>query len=222
MDTLPPDARQELVMSAAALDGHSVTTHRFRAAGGVESLVAALRERWQGEGLRFVESRQGDWVILSARDPAGIHTVQLRATASGTEGLSSRWRRAGAASADDGGGPDGGTWPAMPVLAWLPGDARLLRRVMHRDPGRDAATAVAIVEGSTERAAAQVRRRAASAGFAPDAAVGMPAQNAGWYRGGPGASGEAMAFRRRGEEVVVTVSPHRDGAAVVLHWSVGR
>jgi hypothetical protein len=222
MDALPPDTRQELVMSAAALDGHSVTTHRFRAAGGVESLVASLRERWLGEGVRFVESRQGDWVILSARDPAGMHTVQLRATAAGTEGLSSRWRRAGAAPDDGSEASDGHAWPAMPALAWLPGDARLLRRITHRDPGRDAATAVAIVEGPAERAALQLRRRATSAGFAPDPAVGMPAQRAGWYRGGAGASGEAMAFRRQAEEVVITIAPHRDGAAVVLHWSVAR
>ncbi len=209
-------------MTAAALDGHSVTTHRFRATDGPETLIASLRQRWEGEGVRFVESRQGDWVILSARDPAGMHTVQLRATAAGTEGLSSRWRRAGTSSRDGAAVSDGLAWPEMPVLSWLPGDARLLRRVTHRDPGRDAATAVAIVEGPIERAAAQLRQRAASTGFAPDAAVGMPAQGAGWYRGGPSASGEAMAFRRRSEEVVVTVSPHRDGAAVVLHWSAVR
>lgn len=222
MDALPPDTRQELVMSAAALDGHSVTTHRFRATGRIEPLVQSMRERWQGEGVRFVETRHGDWVILSARDLAGVHTVQMRATGSGTEGLSSRWRRAGAAFADSAAVPDGLVWPEMPVLAWLPSDARLLRRITHRDPGRDAATAVAIVAAPAELAAAQLRRRASGDGFTADPAVGMPAQGAGWYRGGPGASGEAMAFRRQGEEVVVTVAPHRDGAAVVLHWSIAR
>jgi hypothetical protein len=51
----------------------------------------------------------------------------------------------------------------------------------------------------------------------------MPAQQAAWYRGGSpasgGATGEALALRRNAEEVIATVSRHRDSTAVVMHWS---
>jgi hypothetical protein len=215
MDMLPPDIRQELVMSAAALDGHTVTTHRFRAAGPPEPLIDAMRTRWRDEGLRFVEARNGEWHVLSARDAGGTRTVQLRPTAHGVEGLSSFWRR-GAAPDDE-----SAAWPLPPVIAWLPGDARIVRRVTHRDPKRDAATVVALVDASPEAAADLLARAAARAGFDADPALGMPAQGAAWYRGG-GMAGAALAFRRRGEEVVATVSSHRDGTALVLHWSLAR
>jgi hypothetical protein len=221
MDMLPPDVRQELVMSAAALDGHSVTTHRFRAAGPPEPLLASMRARWRDEGLRFVESRQGDWTILSTRDAAGLFTIQLRPTSAGVEGLSSRWRRAAPPpSAMLPGEPL--VWPEPPVIAWLPAGARVVRHVTHRDPQRDAATVVALIESGPEAAAEGIARGAARAGFEADPALGLPAQGAAWYRGSGGTSGAALAFRRGGEEVVATVSAHREGAALVLHWSAAR
>jgi len=217
MDSLPPETRQELVMSAAALDGQTVTTHRFRSADPPDVIAEAVRERWRGAGRPFVESRSGDWRVLSARGPAGLTTVQLRATGAGTEGLSSRWRRASDEALET---PV--TWPAAPMAAWLPPEARLLRRITHRDPGRDAATVVALVDASPRAAADGLRAHAARAGFSVDPALGHPAARADWYRGGPDRSGEAMAFRRDREEVVATVAPHRAGAAVVMHWSVAR
>jgi hypothetical protein len=220
MDMLPPDVRQEMVMSAAAFDGHTVTTHRFRAAGRPEPLIESMRARWRHEGVRFVESRRGEWTILSVRDAAGSHTVQLRQTSAGVEGLASRWQRASAAppAASEAASP---AWPQSPAMAWLPADARILRRITHRDPQRDAATVVALLDASVQAAADVLRRGAAGAGFEADPALGMPAQAAGWYRGSTG-SGMALAFRRQRDEVVATVSAHGDGAAVVLHWSAAR
>lgn len=217
MDSLPPEIRQELVMSAAALDGQTVTTHRFRSADPPDRIADAVRERWRDAGRRFVESRSGDWRVLSARGPSGLTTIQLRATGSGTEGLSSRWQHA-----SDAAGADAFAWPAVPMATWLPAQARLLRRITHRDPGRDAATVVALVDISPEAAAEGLRVRAAQAGFVADPALGNPASGADWYRGGPGRSGEAMAFRREREEVVATVAPHQAGTALVMHWSMAR
>jgi hypothetical protein len=217
MDSLPPDARQELVMSAAALDGQTVTTHRFRSTESADAVAAALRERWRAEGRRFVESRSGDWRVLSVRGEAGLTTVQLRVTASGTEGLSSQWQRASDAADEHALG-----WPMSPVTAWLPPEARVLRRITHRDPGRDASTVVALVDAAPADAAKRLRAGAARAGFVTDPVLGHPAVRADWYRGGPDRSGEAMAFRREHEEVVATVSAHRAGTAVVMHWSVAR
>lgn len=217
MDSLPPDTRQELVMSAAALDGQTVTTHRFRSVDSPDAVATALRERWRGDGRRFVESRNGDWRVLSTRGSTGFTTVQLRATGSGTEGLSSHWQRASDAARDT-----TVEWPTPPVAAWLPPDARLLRRITHRDPGRDAATVVALVDVSPGAAADGLRAKAARAGFVTDPVLGQPAAKADWYRGGPDRSGEALAFRREGEEVVATVTAHRGGTAVVMHWSVAR
>lgn len=215
MDALPADLHQEVLVSAAALDGHTFATHRFRSDRTPAELALALRERWRAAGVQVVESRQGDWTIVSARDQAGLQTIQLRALAGGTEGLSSRWHRAPGAPAGD---------PlhaqaledavAPPTLRWLDGDARIVRRVAHRDPGRSASTVVALVGGTPAAAVERLRERARAAGFADQ----RPAAPEAAGRTG----GQALAFTRGAEEVVGTVAPHRDGTAVVIHWSAAR
>jgi len=221
LDALPPDVRQEVMLSAAAIDGHTITTHRFRSALRPEPLLASLRERWRNEGLPVVETRQGDWTILSTRDATGMQTVQVRATAAGTEGLSSRWAREATGKPGHVAGVRAGA-AEPPVLQWLGEDARVIRRVMHRDEGRNAFTVVALVAGGADRAAERLRERARAAGFADDPALGMPAARAAWYRGEPTAPGQALSFRRGQEEVVATVSVHRGDTALVLHWSAPR
>ena len=215
MDLSPPDLRPELVMSAAVVDGHAVTAHRFRAAEAPERVADSLRERWRARGWAFVESRTGDWLMLSVREDGAMRTVQLRPTAAGTEGLDTRWRRGahGTAANDD---------RSPPVVDWLPPASRVLRRIHHRDAGREAATVVALVPDSARDASAALRRGAARAGFVDDPALGGPAARAAWYRGAPDGSGEALAFRRDREEVVATVAPHAAGSAVVLHWGAPR
>ena len=220
MDTLPnslPEASPpELVMSAAAFDKHAVTTHRFSSHEAPDQVLAPMRERWRNQGVPVVEARSGDWTMLSVRSGQGIETVQVRATASGTEGLRSRWTpmRDSQASAP----------AASHLLDWLPMSSKLLRRIDHHDSGRDAATLVALVGASPSAAASHLRASAQAAGFVADPASGMPAQRAAWYRGGDAASasGEALALRRGGETVVATVSAHRGATAVVMHWSQGR
>jgi hypothetical protein len=215
MDPLPPDVRPELVMSAAVIDGHAVTAHRFVSRTAPESVAAALRDAWRAAGLAVVESRTGDWWLLSVRDGGTVRTVQLRATRGGAEGLDTRWTpRPEIAAANDERMP--------PAVAWLPSTSRVLRSVVHGDAGRRAATVVALVPGSARAASDALRRGAARSGFVDDPAVGGPAARAAWYRGDPEGSGEALAFRRDREEVVATVSPHEAGAAVVLHWGAPR
>ncbi|RPH42405.1 MAG: hypothetical protein EHM87_16875 [Burkholderiales bacterium] len=219
MDALPADVRQELVMVAAAFDGHAVTTHRFRSPAPPAPLADTLRERWRAEGLAVVESRSADWTVLSVRGPDGMRTVQFRPTASGTEGLVSTWRRAASNE------PSSGAGAAQTVgglARWLPDDARVLRQIDHGDPGRQAATLVALVPGAPQDAASRLRRMAAASGFVDDPGFGGPAGRAAWYRGGPHASGEALAFRRGGEALVATVAVHDHGTAVVLHWGAPR
>jgi hypothetical protein len=173
-----------------------------------------MRERWRNQGVPVVEARSGDWMMLSVRSGQNIETVQVRATASGSEGLRSRWTpmRDEKASAP----------AASHLLDWLPSASRLLRRIDHHDPGREAATLVALVEATPSAAASHLRASAQAAGFVADPASGMPAQRAAWYRGGDAASGEALALRRGDETVVATVSAHRGATAVVMHWSQGR
>jgi hypothetical protein len=212
-NSLPKASPLELVMPAAAFDKHAVTTHRFASHEAPEAVLAPMRERWRNQGVPVVEARSGDWLMLSVRSGQGIETVQVRATASGTEGLRSRWTplRDAQVSAP----------AAAHLLEWLPSSSRLLRRIDHHDPGRKAATLVALVEASPSAAASHLRSSAQAAGFVADPASGMPAQRAAWYRGGDAASasGEALALRRGGETVVATVSAHRGATAVVMHWS---
>ncbi len=215
MDALPPEVRTELVMSAAALDGQGVTTRRFRSAEPPESLLSSVRERWRGEGHAVVESRAGEWLLISMRDAQGFTTVQARARAAGSEGMVSRWRSAAS-------GPATST-PAQgaPLERWLPAGFRVLRRIGHDDPGRRAATLVAWAPSPPQGLGRTLRDAAARDGFVDDPALGAPANGAAWYRGGD-ASGEAFALRRGRDEVVGTLSSHRDGTAVVLHWGSPR
>jgi hypothetical protein len=218
VDALPAEIRQELVMSTAARDGHAVTTYRLKAAERPEPLLETMRARWRAQGVPFVESRQGDWTILSVRDAGGYRTVQLRATGSGTEGLSSRWHRPADRPAA---ANDPVDVPAVAPQRWLPAQSTVLRRIAHRDPGRDAATVVAVVPERPAQVARELHREAARDGFVVDPAVGMPAQGAAWYRGTDGV-GRAIAWRRGREEVVATLDAHRDGTAVVMHWGAAR
>jgi hypothetical protein len=213
MDALPPDVRPQLVMTASVLDGQALTTHRFHSAAPPESLLASVRARWHAEGRPIVEAGSGTWRLLSARDGEGFTTVQVRASAGGSEGLVSRWRSAQAAN--------DATIAPPPPARWLPAQARVLRQIVHRDPGRDAATVVAWVPAAPQEASRALRGRAVREGFVDDLALGAPASRAAWYRG-HGESGTALAFRRGREEVVATVSEHRDGSAVVLHWGATR
>ncbi len=213
MDALPADVRTELVMGAAALDGQSVSTHRFRSGDPPELLHASIRERWRAGGVPVIDARHGEWWLVSMRDADGFTTVQVRAAGTGSEGLVTRWRGATAS--------DGPPAQVPPPSRWLPVDARVLRQLVHRDPGRDAATVVALVPRTPDAASRALRRGAARDGYVDDPALGGPAGRAAWYRGRPGA-GEALAFRRGREEVVATVSDHPGGAAVVMHWGIAR
>lgn len=215
MDALPADLRQQVLMSAAALDGHTLATHRFHDERPPAELARDLRAYWRELGVAVVETRQGDWTILSVRDEAGLQTVQLRAAAGGTEGLSSRWQRGpGAAGGEARRTPPIAEAAAPPTLGWLDEDARIVRRVAHRDPGRSATTVVALVAGTPAGAAARLRDRARASGFADERVAAADAATR--------TGGHALAFRRGAEEVVGTVAPHRDGTAVVLHWSASR
>ncbi len=219
MDALPPEVRQELVMSAAALDGHAVSTRRFHADVPPQVLIATVRERLRAAGVTVLEARNGDWTVLSAREADGLRTIQLRATGQGSEGLSSYWR---SMRGDGMGAAQDGPSPNEPLAAWLPDDARVLRSIRHHDDGRNAATVVALTASSPGRAADALRARAARLGFTEDPALGLPAQRAAWYRGGGDAAGEALAFRQGRREVVATVGPHRGSTALVLHWGAPR
>jgi hypothetical protein len=210
MDALPPDVKTEQVMTASSIDGHLVTTDRFRSAEPPASLLSSVRERWRAAGWPVIESSTGGWRLLSAREPSGYVTVRVRESGAGSEGTVSRWR----AGADD-------AATDVPPSRWLPADARVVRRIVHRDPGRDAATVVAWLPVDPEAASRALRAGASRDGFVDDPALGAPATGAAWYRGRSGA-GEALAFRRGREQVVATVSGHDDGAAVVLHWGAAR
>lgn len=219
MDMLPAEFRHELVTTAAVLDRHAVTMHRLHAAAPPETLVATLRERWRATGAPFVESKVGPWTVLSTRDAEGIRTIQLRATASGTEGVASYWQ---AAPIDPAGGATASTGTATDVERWLPPGTRVLRRLVHGDPGRDALTLVGVVPAGPTAAASVLRDRIRADGFDEDARLGLPAGRAAWYRGGPDTGGAALAFRRGRDELVATVAAHPDGAALVLHWGSAR
>ncbi|MFZ9407692.1 MAG: hypothetical protein ACO26U_11445 [Burkholderiaceae bacterium] len=207
-------------MSDSAIDGQSVKTWRFRSSQSAEALSDAAQAHFREAGRQVIAVTRGDWRIVSALAPDGIHTVQVRSTARGAEGLSSIWMRP-EAGANAGSAPMSGhvrlTATALDELQdWLPESVRVLRRITHHDAGRLAGTLVA----SSARPAAVLSQtlldRAKRAGYQVDGALGMPAQRAGWYRGEPG---EAMAFRRRSDELIATLATQGETTSIVMHWS---
>jgi hypothetical protein len=230
MDALPQEVRQEVVMRAAQIDGQLLTAYRFHSGESSERLRASVHRHFRDAGRHVIELTRGEWQIVSARGQDGLDSVQMRATAAGTEGTATQWRwRAGVLGAGAMAGQGAATAAssaaidANPVMNWLPTGARIVRQMAHDDPVRMAATVVALVNDPPDAAAHHLRQRARAAGFQSDPTLGMPAQQAAWYRGGSpasgGATGEALALRRNAEEVIATVSRHRDSTAVVMHWS---
>ena len=224
MDALPPAVRQELVMNDSQIDGHAVTTYRFSSTESPETIRERLAQHFQAAGKRIIETTRGDWQIISTRSHNGAtDTVQVRATPRGSEGLATHWRRTSQpdARSSDARSSDAANDAhfSATVLRWLPQSSRVLRQLDHQDPGRRAGTLVALVDDEPGAAASHLKRRAQAEGFRVDPSLGMPAQGAAWYRGGAHASGEAIALSRERDEVIATVSRHRDATAVVLHWS---
>jgi hypothetical protein len=216
---LPIDTKHELVMSAAGFDGHAITTHRFRSVRPPEQLADSLRERWQSEGVRFIETTRGEWMMLSSRREAAIETLQLRRTPAGTEGLHSLWRR----DPDAQGGASSPTsviGATVRMRGWLPEGARPIREIVHRDGPRQAATVVATAADTPRALSDQLKRRMAVEGFLHDPSLDSGRAGAAAGVGLSAAvAGQALAFRRGGEEVVVTVAAHRGESAIVMHWS---
>jgi hypothetical protein len=220
MDALPETFRQEVVMSDSAIDGQSVRTWRFRSNQSAQSLSEAAQAHFREAGRQVIAVTRGEWRIVSALAPDGIHTVQVRSTSRGAEGLSSIWVRPDANAAPGATAMSGRvrhTATALDELQdWLPESTRVLRRITHHDAGRLAGTLVA----SSSRPAAELSlgllTRAQRAGYQPDGALGLPAQRAAWYRGEPG---EALALRRRGDELIATLATQGESTSIVMHWS---
>jgi hypothetical protein len=199
-------------MESTALDGHLVTTHRFSSTQPPDRLADELRARWQAEGKRFVESRRGEWHLLSTRRGDTIESLQLRARGEGSEGLHSLWQ------------PDA-DWTEDPVSRerramhgllrrWLPSSAVPIRELIHRDGERFVATMVATGGEPEAVMAAVLQRNLTAVGFIAD-----PVPQPGDARGLRRTKGRALAFRRDGEELVATLAAHRGETAIVLHWS---
>lgn len=216
MDALPETFRQEVVMSDSAIDGQSVRTWRFQSEQSAQSVSDAAQAHFRDIGRQVIAVTRGEWRIVSALAPDGIYTVQVRSTPRGAEGLSSVWSRP-----DSGAAPVSGhvrrTATALDELQdWLPDSVRILRRITHHDAGRLAGTLVATSERSGTELAAWIQERARRAGYQPDPMLGMPAQRAGWFRGEPG---EALALRRRSDELIATLAPQGQSTSIVMHWS---
>jgi len=236
MDALPQEVRQEIVMRAAQMDGHSLTAYRFQGRESADVVKASVARHFRDAGRHVIELTRGEWNIVSARSSEGYETVQVRSTARGNEGMATAWRWTGrsvndgavAAAAGSLAAPDAGVAAASVgmLLNWMPPRARVIRHMTHADPGREAATLVVLADDSPGAVAARLRAQAMKSGFLIDPALAMPAQGAAWFRGGASAgdesAGEAIALRRAGEEVIATVSRHHEATAAVLHWSKPR
>jgi hypothetical protein len=220
MDALPESFRQEVVMSDSAIDGQSVRTWRFRSKQSAQALSEAAQAHFREAGRQVIAVTRGEWRIVSALAPDGIHTVQVRSTARGAEGLSSIWVRPEAGGIPGSASTSGRvrhTATALDELQdWLPESVRVLRRITHHDAGRLAGTLVASSALPATELAHGLLERAQRAGYQADAALGLPAQRAGWYRGDPG---EAMALRRRGDELIATLATQGEITSIVMHWS---
>jgi hypothetical protein len=197
---LPFPARVEPVIERGDIEGHAVSITRFRSALSAESIVARVARDWSGP-LRdpVVESATGPWRVISTRSHEAWRTLQVRPhPAGGSEGMLSVWAGAPASRS-----------AAADVVALLPADANVLRRLGAVDAGRRSVTVVAEVEGSPGWAAQALDSRLAQAGYARDGVV-RTAESA-------VQRGEARLYRRQGREIAFTVQPHRGRSAVVLH-----
>lgn len=203
-------------MSDSAINGQSVRTWRFRSEQSAQSLSDAAQTHFREAGRQVIAVTRGEWRIVSALTPEGIYTVQVRGTGRGAEGLSSVWARSDSGTAAVAGHVRRTATALDELQDWLPDSVRVLRRITHHDSGRLAGTLVAISERPGPELAAWIQSRARRAGYQPDPVLGMPAQQAGWYRGDPG---EALAMRRRSDELITTLAPQGENTSIVMHWS---
>jgi hypothetical protein len=222
MDVLPESYRQELVMSDSVIDGQSVRTWRFSSDQTPQALLEAAQAHFRETGRRVIAVTRGDWRIVSALGAQDIHTVQIRSGPRGAEGLSSVWVRPDARAST----PSRMPWAQSAIdelQDWLPASLQVHRRIAHHDTGRWAATLVASGPIAAAELASRLLDRARRAGYEPDPALGLPAQGAAWYRGDRSRTpGDALALRRRSDEVIATLASQGELTSVVIHWSRAR
>ncbi len=222
MDVLPDSYRQELVMSDSVIDGQSVRTWRFSSDKSPEVLIDAAQAHFREAGRQVIAVTRGDWRIVSALGAQDIQTVQIRSGPRGAEGLSSVWIRPDARASAPSRTPLANS--AIDELQdWLPVSVQVHRRIAHHDTGRWAATLVASGPIAAAELASRLLDRARRSGYEPDPALGLPAQGAAWYRGDRiRTPGEALALRRRSDEVIATLASQGERTSVVIHWSRAR
>jgi hypothetical protein len=222
MDVLPDSYRQELVMSDSVIDGQSVRTWRFTSDQSPQALVDAAQAHFRENGRQVIAVTRGDWRIVSSLGVQDIQTVQVRNGPRGTEGLSSIWFRPDASRPSQSRPPD--TRSAIDELQdWLPASLQVHRRIAHHDTGRWAATLVASGEVPAAAISTWLLQKARRAGYEQDPSLGLPAHRAAWYRGDADhVPGEALALRRRSDEVIATLASQGARTSVVIHWSRAR
>jgi len=213
MDAVIQETRPQLLMQATEIDGHRVTTHRFSSGQPPDRLAGEMRARWQADGVRYVESRRGEWHLLSVRRGDAIESLQLRAKGDGSEGLHSLWQRDPDAR-EDSLSRERREMHAL-LRAWLPRTATPIRELLHRDGERFVATMVATAPDPEAVVASGLSRNLLDAGFTVEALPQLPQDAA----RRPRPSGRALAYRRGREELVATVATHRGETAIVIHWS---
>lgn len=234
---LPFSARLEPVIEQGEIEGQPVRVVRFRTSLPPDEVLHTVRRAWRGVGAGpLVEARSGHWRLVSAHDPAGFRTLQLRpAPEGGSEGVLSVWPSGTGLSAAS-------SRAERPDLSrLLPADARVVRRFASTDGGRRSETLVAVAHGTPSWIASAIGGRLSTRGFVldplirgrgasrgaatadgvADVAVGEGASSgSAWNDSASGRTslGEAASYRMGGHELTFTVSAIGDGrSGIVLH-----
>ena len=201
---LPFPARIAMLVENGEVAGRAVTIAAFETGLEPAAMLARLRAQWSGDPRRpWLQTRSGDWQIVSRQTPAGTVTLQYRdRDGSGTGGLISFWPRVPARAGASPAGQD----RLDELVSVLPADSRVARTAS-RDGARRTQTLMARSDADPDVAWARLVAGLGEQGYV--------------QRRGPGARSvlahtRSGVFLQRDRELIVTLDARGADLGIVM------
>jgi hypothetical protein len=188
----PPKSTVEWVSDDMKIQGLPTRVKRFDSRASPIEIMSFYKALWQREGHPAKDSVSGHWVVVSRVAGPFLLTAQARAVSRGSTGYLSISQAVNSTAR-------AAAWYAPPAGAKLASD------VESNDPGLRSHQLLYFVDVSPETARSHVQDQLIRAQYTADSMLGDPTRRKDGY---------AMAFRKPGDEVIVTI--HRQGTQTAI------
>jgi hypothetical protein len=194
----PPKSKVEWVGDDMKIHGAPARIQRFESSASVAEVIAFYQVLWNREKLPSVKSLAGPWSIVGRQAGPYYLTVQSKPVkGGGSTGYLAVSRLTDKVA------------PAKPS-DWYspPAGAKMVSNVESADPGHKSHHVMYFCELAPETSRSHILDQLTRKGYVPDSMLDDPTRRKTEF---------AMAFRKPGDEIIVTVNSRGTGSALVLN-----